>query len=99
MEKNLILIKNEDKTVAVVSNNNSATLNVLEKLKKYNVDFIELYLGNKQNRTEFFESQNVKNTNISSYKLDNEKFQQKKDNFLFAKVMDDKEIYFRKILE
>ena len=52
MEKNLILIKNEDKTVAVVSNNNSATLNVLEKLKKYNVDFIELYLGNKQNRTE-----------------------------------------------
>ncbi|WP_243156268.1 AAA domain-containing protein [Clostridium sp. C2-6-12] len=37
----------EEKTVAVVSNNNSATLNVLEKLKKYNVDFIASYLGNK----------------------------------------------------
>ncbi len=47
----------EEKTVAVVSNNNSATLNVFEKLKKYNVDFIAAYLGNKQNRIEFFEAQ------------------------------------------
>ena len=70
----------EEKTVAVVSNNNSATLNVFEKLKKYNVDFIAAYLGNKQNRTEFFESQTAKYPDISRYKLENEKFQQIKDD-------------------
>ncbi|NMA64553.1 MAG: AAA family ATPase [Syntrophomonadaceae bacterium] len=42
------------KTVAVVSNNNSATANVLEKLQQYNVDFIAAYLGNKENKEKFF---------------------------------------------
>ena len=37
----------ENKTVAVVSNNNSATANVMEKLQKYDLDFIAAYLGNK----------------------------------------------------
>ncbi|WP_297423931.1 AAA domain-containing protein [Clostridium sp.] len=72
----------EEKTVAVVSNNNSATLNVFEKLKKYNVDFIAAYLGNKQNRTEFFEAQNGKYPDLSSYKLDDEKFQKIKDDLI-----------------
>ncbi|MEH7307599.1 AAA domain-containing protein, partial [Neobacillus drentensis] len=49
-----------DKTVAVVSNNNSATANVLEKLQKYDVDFIVAYLGNNQNKAIFFANQ--KNT-------------------------------------
>lgn len=44
-------------SVAVVSNNNSATANVLEKLKKYNVDFIAAYLGNTDNKQEFIVSQ------------------------------------------
>lgn len=49
-----------DKTVAVVSNNNSATANVLEKLQKYDVDFIAAYLGNNDNKEKFFANQ--KNT-------------------------------------
>ncbi|WP_197028400.1 AAA domain-containing protein [Bacillus sp. EB01] len=44
-------------TVAVVSNNNSATANVLEKMQKYEVDFIAAYLGNKENRGNFFINQ------------------------------------------
>jgi RecA/RadA recombinase len=44
-------------SVAVVSSNNSATANVLEKLKKYNVDFIAAYLGNYDNKQQFIESQ------------------------------------------
>jgi superfamily I DNA and/or RNA helicase len=60
---NLIL---QNKTVAVVSNNNSATLNVVEKLKKYNLDFITAYLGNKQNKKDFIENQ----TQIPKYLKD-----------------------------
>lgn len=72
----------EKKTVAVVSNNNSATLNVFEKLRKYNVDFIAAYLGNKQNRTEFFEAQDGKYPNMSNCKLEDEKFQKIKDDLV-----------------
>ncbi|OPJ62586.1 AAA domain-containing protein [Clostridium oryzae] len=72
----------EEKTVAVVSNNSSATLNVFEKLKKYKIDFIAAYLGNKQNRTEFFENQGGKYPDISSYKLDGEKGQKIKDDLV-----------------
>lgn len=45
-------------SVAVVSSNNSATANVLEKLKKYGVDFIAAPLGSASNREAFIESQN-----------------------------------------
>jgi len=44
-------------SVAVVSSNNSATKNVLDKLKKYNVDFIAAYLGNTVNKNDFINSQ------------------------------------------
>jgi len=47
----------QGKSVAIVSNNNSATMNVLDKLKKYDVDFIAAYLGNNNNKREFIESQ------------------------------------------
>lgn len=47
----------DNKTVAVVSNNNSATANVLEKLQKYDVDFIAAYLGNRENKERFFDNQ------------------------------------------
>lgn len=46
-----------DKTVAIVSNNNSATANVLEKLQKYGIDFIAASLGNKKNKEKFFAAQ------------------------------------------
>jgi len=41
--------------IAVVSNNNSATENIYEKLKKYNFDFVCASLGNKENTETFFE--------------------------------------------
>ena len=46
-------------SVAVVSSNNSATANVLDKLKKYGVDFIAAYLGNTDNKQEFINSQSA----------------------------------------
>lgn len=45
------------KTVLVVSNNNSATDNVLEKLIKYEFDFLAAPLGNSDNKQRFIESQ------------------------------------------
>ena len=46
-----------DESVAVVSSNNSATKNIIDKLKKYDVDFIAAYLGSNQNKQEFIDSQ------------------------------------------
>jgi superfamily I DNA and/or RNA helicase len=58
-----------DKTVAVVSNNNSATANVLEKLQKYGVDFIAAYLGNNDNKAKFFKEQDGTYPEISDWAL------------------------------
>ena len=44
-------------SVAMVSGNNAATKNVLEKLEKYKVDFIAAYLGSSQNKADFIASQ------------------------------------------
>jgi superfamily I DNA and/or RNA helicase len=46
-----------NKTVAVVSNNNSAISNVIEKLEKYGLDFICAYLGSNANKQQFFNNQ------------------------------------------
>jgi very-short-patch-repair endonuclease/RecA/RadA recombinase len=43
--------------VAVVSGNNSATKNVLEKLQKHDIDFIAAYLGNTANKKDFINTQ------------------------------------------
>ena len=51
---NMLLLK---KRVAVVSNNNSATANVLEKLKKHELDFVSAFLGSAQNKMAFMEGQ------------------------------------------
>ena len=56
-----------EKTVAVVSNNNAATANVLEKLQKYGVDFIAAYLGNKENKEKFFADQTQAYPNMSTW--------------------------------
>ncbi len=58
-----------DKTVAVVSNNNSATANVLEKLQKYGVDFIAAYLGNTSNKGKFFSEQTQTYPNMKKWQL------------------------------
>jgi len=59
-----------EKTVAVVSNNNSATENVLEKLQKYGVDFIVAYLGNKDNKDNFFAEQTGTYPNMITWVID-----------------------------
>lgn len=50
-----ILMRNQ--TVMVVSNNNSATTNVLEKLGKYGIGFIVAPLGRRENKENFIKSQ------------------------------------------
>lgn len=51
---NLLL---ENKTVLVVSNNNSAVENVVEKLERENLGFIVAKLGNVQNKEAFIANQ------------------------------------------
>ena len=46
-----------DKTVAVVSNNNTAISNVFDKLDAQNLSFFAAILGNKDNQKSFFENQ------------------------------------------
>nr|WP_297165682.1 AAA domain-containing protein [uncultured Dysgonomonas sp.] len=46
----------QNKTVAIVSNNNSAVFNVREKLEKYGYGMVVASLGNKENKTSFFDS-------------------------------------------
>lgn len=48
----------QNKSVAVVSNTNSATSNVFEKLAKYDSSFIAAPLGKRANKSKFFDSQN-----------------------------------------
>lgn len=61
-------------SVAVVSNTNSATENVLEKLKKYNVDFIAAPLGSKTNKENFIKSQRSTLPDMADWKITSEKF-------------------------
>ncbi len=49
----------QGKTVIVVSNNNLATANVLEKLQKYNMGFVVAPLGKLENKTDFINNQPV----------------------------------------
>ncbi|SFC94983.1 AAA domain-containing protein [Bacillus sp. UNCCL81] len=64
-----------DKTVAVVSNNNSATANVLEKLQRYEIDFIAAYLGNNENKAKFLAEQNSILPNMNGWKMPIEEFE------------------------
>ncbi len=64
---NLII---NDKTVAIVSNNNSAIENILEKLSKNDLDCIAALLGNKNNIDDFIKKQSG-NSNCKKYNLSN----------------------------
>ncbi len=58
-----------DKTIIMVSNNNSATLNVLEKLAKnqYGMDFLVAPLGNASNKEIFIKKQTEKYPDLSGW--------------------------------
>lgn len=66
-----LIIRN--KTVAVVSGNNEAIINVLEKMKKNSYDFVLSLLGNKENKEKFFSSQKDYPLEIRNWKIPNEK--------------------------
>lgn len=61
---NLLL---NNKTVLIVSNNNSATENVLEKLKNNGLDFLVAPLGKKDNKEHFIANQPILNQELPSW--------------------------------
>ena len=72
---NLLL---QNQTIEIVSNNNSATENVLEKLAsaKYGLDFLVAPLGKKDNKAAFINSQNSCYPDLSLWKKTTEQIQQ-----------------------
>lgn len=62
----------QDKSVIVVSNNNSATTNVQEKLQKEGLDFIVAALGKKENKEHFVDNQPIVPTELSQWQLEPE---------------------------
>jgi len=72
----------DNKTVAVVSNNNSATANILEKLQKYDLDFIAAYLGNKANKKDFFDNQKNTYPNMNKWILSEDEIELIKTNLV-----------------
>ena len=63
------------KTVAVVSNNNSATRNVAEKLAKKNAAFLTAFLGSLANKQSFLEAQSGTYPDMSGWELPEEERQ------------------------
>ena len=59
----------QGKTVLIVSNNNAATGNVLEKLQKYGLDFMAASLGSNANKDEFIKKQPAVPDELASWKL------------------------------
>lgn len=59
----------QGKTVQVVSNNNSATQNILEKLSspQYNLDFLVAALGKRENKQAFIDTQTGRYPDMSSW--------------------------------
>ncbi|NTV68283.1 MAG: AAA family ATPase [Chlorobaculum sp.] len=71
---NLLL---QNKRVAVVSNNNSATANVLEKLQKHELDFVAAFLGSNENKEAFIEAQSDEMIELPTLRPDRETSVQK----------------------
>ena len=64
------------KTVAVVSNNNSATHNVAEKLEKKNASFLTAFLGSLANKQKFLENQTGAYSDMGDWEIPQEERQQ-----------------------
>lgn len=62
----------DNKTVEIVSNNNSAILNVLEKLSssKYNLGFLVAQLGKTENKNAFIQNQTGRYPDISNWRME-----------------------------
>ena len=77
-----------DKSVAVVSNNNSATANVFEKLKQYGFDYICATLGRKENKDNFIQNQNGLYPNLEYNENDNTEAEPNKNKELIEQLQD-----------
>lgn len=61
------------KTVAVVSNNNSATQNIAEKLEKHGLSFLTAFLGSLANKEQFLAAQSGTYPNMALWVMPREK--------------------------
>lgn len=86
----------QEKTVEIVSNNNSATKNVYEKLSssKYNLGFVAATLGSSRNKEIFISEQDATYPDFSLWKIEDDiKMLQKNIN---EKSMQLKEVFSKK---
>lgn len=75
-----LLYRNQ--SIAVVSNNNTAIQNVLEKLEEYGLDYLCAMLGNKDNKDNFIANQQDKISKFNQiHKLNKAHFIQDKKDF------------------
>ncbi|MDK2820034.1 MAG: AAA family ATPase, partial [Mycoplasmataceae bacterium] len=81
-----------DKNMLIISNNNKAIENIKEKMEEYGLDFLIAFLGNKENKAKFLETQ------IKKYSKDilNWNFRMKKRNYLKDTLEELKEIFIKK---
>lgn len=63
------------KTVAIVSNNNAATSNIIEKLEKVDVDFLAAFLGSNKNKEQFIHDQTGVYPEMNDWILENETYE------------------------
>ena len=68
----------QNETVAVVSNNNTATENVYEKLEKYGVSCIAAPLGKSENKEKFIRNQKIEIPDMESWRMDREEYSRRK---------------------
>ena len=86
----------QGKTVQIVSNNNSATENVYEKLSlpKYNLGFVVAELGKSKNKKKFIENQDSNYPDFSLWKIEgnsNELWQRIEEKSIQLKTVFDKQ--------
>ena len=74
----------EDKTILVVSNNNSAIENVAEKLDSENLGFIVAQLGSAQNKSAFIANQSGSYPDMSDWVIEEEPTKQQAQDSLNA---------------
>ncbi|GHT29760.1 DNA helicase [Bacteroidia bacterium] len=68
----------QNKTVAIVSNNNSAVFNVREKLEKYGYGMVVASLGNNENKASFFDNIEEQTVN-QDFKISEERLKKAKN--------------------
>ena len=76
---NLIL---QDKNVQIVSNNNSAVLNINEKLSSLGYDFLVAFLGKAENKERFFENQTGEYPLMQKWERDSRRVAEIKKNLV-----------------